>query len=85
MSQKYTMFRNFMVNELAVTREDIEEWTKQAIAAEVNKVMGQINLSEIARTEIHRIAESMGGYKGLTELVSREITNRFKISVEIKP
>jgi small-conductance mechanosensitive channel len=31
MSDKYQMFRNFMYNELGVTKDDIREWTKETV------------------------------------------------------
>ncbi len=36
MSSKYRMFKNFMYNDLGITKEDIKEWTKEA-AKEVAK------------------------------------------------
>jgi hypothetical protein len=34
---KYKLFRNFMVNELGISREDIKEWTMQAVKETVFK------------------------------------------------
>jgi len=34
---RYKMFRNFMVNELGLRREDLEEWAKESVAEEVRK------------------------------------------------
>ncbi|OKO76049.1 hypothetical protein AC630_23720 [Bradyrhizobium sp. AS23.2] len=41
------MFRNFMANELQITREDIKQWTAEAVAAEVKRQMGQIDVQGI--------------------------------------
>lgn len=30
-SDKYIMFRNFLYNELGITKQDIREWTKEAV------------------------------------------------------
>lgn len=30
-NEKYRMFTNFLYNELGITKEDIKEWTKQAV------------------------------------------------------
>lgn len=39
---KYKMFRNFMVNELGITKDDIMEWTKQAVSETVEKELRKI-------------------------------------------
>ena len=31
MNSKYKMFKNFMYNELDITKEDIKNWTKEAV------------------------------------------------------
>lgn len=31
LSSKYRMFKNFMYNELGITKDDIREWTKEAV------------------------------------------------------
>ena len=36
-NDKYKMFRNYMVNELGITREDIQEWTIQAVKETVER------------------------------------------------
>jgi hypothetical protein len=44
---KYKMFRNFMCNQLGISRADIETWTKDAIAFEVAKQVGKVDLVQI--------------------------------------
>lgn len=41
---KYKMFRNYMTNELGITRNDIEAWCKEAVASEVARLVGQMNV-----------------------------------------
>ncbi|MDR2095749.1 MAG: hypothetical protein LBP76_09570 [Treponema sp.] len=48
---RYKMFRNFMVNELGISREDIMLWTKEAVADEVKKIIGQFDI----RGKVERI------------------------------
>lgn len=66
----------------AEEKEEIEEWTKQAVAEQVKKLMGQMNLETIAKAEIHRIAMASGGYNGLSVLVANEIAKKFAITVK---
>ncbi len=47
-SDKYKEFRNFMVNELGITKEDIKAWTQEAVSREVIKLIGQFNLEQMA-------------------------------------
>lgn len=52
MTEKYTAFRNFMVNELGITRVDIEAWTKETVAREVAKLVGQLNIAGMVSREV---------------------------------
>jgi len=65
-NDKYKMFRNYMVNELGITRQDIEAWTKQSVANEVSKVIGKINITDehintLAKNEIARYVKQSFG------------------------
>lgn len=86
---KYREFRNFMVNELGITRDDIEAWTKEAVAVQVGKLVGQMNLDAIAKREIEiRVREALGiqPYSKDSLTVSRALTEAFKnrITISIK-
>lgn len=51
-ANKYKMFRNYMTNELGITRGDIEAWTKEAVAGEVQKLVGHINIPKMVSAAI---------------------------------
>lgn len=90
MSDKYREFRNFMANELGITRDDIEAWTKEAVALQVGKLVGQINLSRIAEHEVEkqvRAALEVHPYGKDSIVVSRALAKFLadKITVAIKP
>lgn len=55
-TDKYKMFRNFMVNELGITREDIRSWTEEAIASEVRKLVGQIDVEGLIKRNIKDVS-----------------------------
>lgn len=38
-NDKWVMFRNYMVNELHITKEDIQEWIKEAVQEEARKMV----------------------------------------------
>lgn len=39
MNDKYKMFKNFMFNELGITKEDIRSWVVEAVRDEARKVV----------------------------------------------
>lgn len=86
--EKYKQFRNFMCNELGITRQDIEAWTKQAVANEVEKKLGQINVQAIASDAIQKAArEAVGtrdfhssGGNNLREALARELAKKISVS-----
>ena len=53
---KYRMFRNYMANELGVSKEQIEEWTKEAIkeaiTAYINRYIATKDFDLIIRKQI---------------------------------
>ncbi len=63
-SEKYGLFRNYMTNELGITRADIEAWTKESVAVEVNKKLGQINVNLLAQNAITSAANNALGIQG---------------------
>lgn len=52
-NDKYSMFRNFMINELEITKEDIRQWIKDSIEEEAKKIVensfGKCNPEEIIK------------------------------------
>ena len=40
-NEKYKMFKQFMHNELGITREDIREWVKEAVRDEARKMIAK--------------------------------------------
>lgn len=70
-TEKYKQFRNYMTNELGITRADIEAWTKESVAVEVNKKLGQINIDDLVKTAISKYSrEALGisSYSGSSSL-----------------
>jgi hypothetical protein len=37
-NDKWLMFRNYMINELGITKEDIREWIQDAVRIEAKKM-----------------------------------------------
>jgi hypothetical protein len=51
---RYKMFRNFLYNELGITKEDVMLWTKEAIQDEVKKLVGQIDVSSVVHDRVRK-------------------------------
>jgi hypothetical protein len=71
---KYKMFRNFMYNDLGITKEDVKEWVREAIADEVERLVGQIGIDNmVARGVREIISDKMRLYNQqiLAEIVYR--------------
>ena len=78
---KYKMFRNFMANELGITRSDIEEWTKEAVREVAKKQVGQIDIHGIAKRaafeDVYKLRNATA------EAVGREIVSKMSLRFNI--
>lgn len=98
-NDKWKMFKNYMHNELAISKSDIEVWVKDSVY-EIAERFVKNNLSE---DQFHRhvkkcIAElvaelgedrnvevhSIWGDKNLKELIAREVMSHVKVKIDIK-
>lgn len=50
-NDKWKMFKNYMHNELGITREDIQQWINDAVHAEAQRLVNQ----EVVRFSIDEI------------------------------
>lgn len=72
-SQKYKQFRNYMCNELGITRADIEAWTKEATASEVIKRLDQLNIPAIVSSKVNELVRSSLGSNFNSTAISKDI------------
>lgn len=81
---KYKMFRNYMTNELGIGRADIEQWTKEAIADQVQKIAGQINVEHVIKQAAEKVVLQGGqGYGDhLRSLVAQGLAQRISVSIK---
>lgn len=88
---KYRMFRNFMCNELSITRYDIENWTKEAVAAEVHKLVSGDEIDQLVKDEFAlQIRKTIFGSsfsltpvmkKAVEEILVRELIGKISLNV----
>ena len=50
---KYKMFRNFMFNELGITKEDIRNWIQEAVEEEAHRLIMKTYSSFDVRTVLY--------------------------------
>ena len=81
--QKYKHFRNFMVNELGITKADIEAWTKEAVADRVEKIVKGMNFDKMARDQVHRIVTT-GHALRLERVAAKVIADSIVGKVEVR-
>jgi hypothetical protein len=79
---KYKMFRNFMVNELKVDRSDIERWTKEAIAVQVTKFVGQVNMEAIIRQVTSQSLNKYEIQNQVATLIAKELSTKIKVTIK---
>lgn len=88
-TNRYKAFRNYMTNELGITRQDIEAWTKQSVATEVAKKIGQLNIEGMALNAVQSAARSACGINGgyistnsaLVKSIAEELSSRIQLQL----
>jgi hypothetical protein len=86
---KYKLFRNFMVNELQISREDIRLWVAEAITAQLDQMIrsGELKIDEIARREVARSIQrefedsSIWGRSSFRKEVLEVVAQRLVLSI----
>ena len=56
--EKYRMFKQFMYNELGITKEDIREWIKESVREEARKLIEKTYDAYDVRQEIRSMVQS---------------------------
>ncbi|MDR1587597.1 MAG: hypothetical protein LBS57_09090 [Treponema sp.] len=86
---KYKIFRNFMVNELGISREDIREWTMQAAKETVEKELRGVNVNKLTYDILKSSVMTSYGYGGLqkeviSEAIRKTIAEKLEISIRMR-
>ena len=82
---KWVMFRNYMTNELGITKEDIRMWIKDIIHDEVknvvNQAYGRVNIESEIKNEIYSSNLYLRpDFKNeIKAMVAKELANRIEI------
>lgn len=83
---KYKIFRNFMVNELGISRDDIKEWTMEAVKETVGKIVRGYNLNDLIESAARQNLN--GAFRGdseakrrVEEAVQSMLSEKYKIVI----
>lgn len=88
MNDKYTMFKNFMCNELDISKEDIRNWVGEAVKNEVEKLVknayNNFNVVNVVKDVMFK-DEFFSG-KHLNEQIKKEVVKQLleKFDIDIK-
>lgn len=86
-NDKWMMFKNYMHNELGITKEDIRDWIEDAVKIEVEKLVHD----SFKNFDIEKKIESaiLGYYRwhgtlnsNITELAARQIAKNFTLKLK---
>ena len=55
MENKWLMFKNYMHNELGITKQDIRQWIEESVQAEAEKMVS----NEFGRFNVHDTVKKM--------------------------
>ena len=84
-NDKWSMFRNYMHNELGITKEDIREWIQEAVEMEARKMVDESFSKYSIKDRISReIDNHIGNFSdySLIQQISNELVKRLKIVLE---
>ncbi len=84
-NDKWLMFRNYMINELGITKEDIREWIQDAVRIEAKKMAEETFARENPEQMIRRIVYDSGYFntnsfnRTVIETAAKALMERFEI------
>lgn len=84
-NDKWLMFRNYMINELGITKEDIREWVQDAVRIEAKKMAEDTFSRENPEQMIRRIVYDSGYFntgsfnRTVIETAAKALVERFDV------
>ena len=83
-NDKWEMFKNYMHNELGVTKDDIRAWIKEAATEQAEKMVQQeFGKFDIKQTITKFIKDDLESrFSNLREPIVREIVKNLKIEIK---
>lgn len=85
-NDKWSLFKNYLHNELGITKEDIRDWIDEAVRDEARKLVQQSFEKYSLRARIDDAIKDINlwGETNLKSAISKEVANRIFEKLEIK-
>lgn len=86
MENKWLMFKNYMHNELGITKEDIRQWIEDAVKEQAERMVKNEFDSFNVKTVVNRIImnDSYFGSKSLKREITDEVTKQLMEKINLK-
>lgn len=85
-NEKWAMFKNFMHNELGVTKDDIRVWIKEAVAEQAERLVaqefGKFDVQKYITSQV--LCKSMWGSQSLQDDIKRQLVAEMMKQLELK-
>ena len=83
MNDKYKMFKNFMFNELEITKEDIRMWVEEAVRDEARKIVHKTYGDFDVEREMRRVINEPYSpiRQDITSRAIRELLGKFEVKI----
>ena len=83
-TEKYRMFKQFMHNELGITKEDIREWVKESVREEAQRLVAKTYENYDVRREIRDMLRTPYDSirKDITSAAASEICKHVKLIID---
>ena len=83
MNDKYKMFKNFMFNELGITKEDIRMWVEDAVRDEARKIVHNTYNDFDVEKELRQVLNALYSpiRQDIASRATRELLNKFEINI----
>ena len=82
---KYTMFKQFIHNELDISKADIKQWTQSTVKQVVeNYIKHQLNIENIINKVITKVIFDSSSSFGLRTIIEDVVTDELQKKLEIK-
>jgi hypothetical protein len=78
MEKKWLMFKNYMHNELGITKEDIRQWVQEAVEEQAERMVK----NEFSKFDVHKVVQKIitddqyYGSKNLKRDITQELTKQ---------
>jgi hypothetical protein len=82
MTSKYKMFKNFLHNEMEISKEDIQDWVKEAVISEVEKKISQLVQSRGVQNRISDTIKHELNYGALRNTLASQLASKLYISLD---